>query len=94
MSSYNILAVFMLKGLKDGQTKMVRFGNKVELYTWDTVHHRWNKTGDVVGASEADHQSTGKTTYEGKVFICHMQHLFLCRFRVNLLYVSLEFDNY
>jgi phospholipase A-2-activating protein len=46
---------------------MVRDGEKVELYLWDMAEQKWNKVGDIVGATGGSQQTSGKTLYEGKV---------------------------
>ncbi|KAL8576565.1 hypothetical protein ACOMHN_003123 [Nucella lapillus] len=55
-------------GRKEGQTKMVRQGDKVELYSWDHAQSKWTKVGDVVGSSGASQATSGKTLYEGKEY--------------------------
>ncbi|KAK7485283.1 hypothetical protein BaRGS_00023534 [Batillaria attramentaria] len=55
-------------GRKEGQTKMVRQGDHVELYSWDTAEGRWTKIGDVVGSSGGTQASSGKTLFEGKEY--------------------------
>lgn len=57
----------MIEGKKDGDTKMVREGDKVSCYSWSASENRWNKIGDVVGASGATQNTSGKVLYEGKV---------------------------
>lgn len=54
-------------GRKEGQTKMVRQGDRVELYSWNTSKSTWSKIGDVVGSSGGTQATSGKTLFEGKV---------------------------
>ncbi|XP_033729624.1 phospholipase A-2-activating protein-like isoform X3 [Pecten maximus] len=54
-------------GNKDGQTKMVKTGDKVEIYHWEAAQTKWTKIGDVVGSSGGSQKTSGKTLYEGKV---------------------------
>lgn len=51
-------------GQKDGQTKMVRVGKNVEVYSWSEQKYTWEKVGDVTGAKEP---AEGKKMYMGKV---------------------------
>ncbi|XP_060069922.1 phospholipase A-2-activating protein-like [Ylistrum balloti] len=55
-------------GNKDGQTKMVKKGDKVEIYHWEAAATKWTKIGDVVGSSGGTQKSSGKTLYEGKEY--------------------------
>lgn len=55
------------EGKKDGETKMVREGDKVSCYSWSAAEIKWNKIGDVVGASGATQNTSGKVLYDGKV---------------------------
>ncbi|XP_069126256.1 phospholipase A-2-activating protein-like [Argopecten irradians] len=55
-------------GNKDGQTKMVKTGDKVEIYHWEAAQTKWTKIGDVVGSSGGSQKSSGKTLYEGKEY--------------------------
>lgn len=54
-------------GNRDGQTRLIKDGQKVEAYQWSVGDERWVKIGDVVGGSN---QQTSKTVYEGKVSVC------------------------
>ncbi|XP_071118768.1 phospholipase A-2-activating protein-like [Haliotis cracherodii] len=60
--------VLINPGRKDGQQKMVRQGDKIELYQWDAAKASWTKIGDVVGSSGGSQQTSGKTLYEGKEY--------------------------
>lgn len=52
-------------GNRDGQTRLIKDGQKVEAYQWSVSDGRWMKIGDVVGGSN---QKTSKSVvYEGKV---------------------------
>ncbi|KAL5022612.1 hypothetical protein ScPMuIL_001767 [Solemya velum] len=55
-------------GRKDGQTKMIKRNDKVELYHWDASESEWKKIGDVVGSSQDKEQASSKTMYEGKEY--------------------------
>ena len=54
-------------GTREGQTRLIRDGEKVEAYQWSVSEGRWIKIGDVVGSSGANQQTSGKVLYEGKV---------------------------
>ncbi|KAK2119863.1 hypothetical protein P7K49_001249 [Saguinus oedipus] len=53
---------------REGQTRLIRDGEKVEAYQWSVSEGRWIKIGDVVGSSGANQQTSGKVLYEGKEF--------------------------
>uniref|UniRef100_A0A9L0RA27 Phospholipase A-2-activating protein n=1 Tax=Equus caballus TaxID=9796 RepID=A0A9L0RA27_HORSE len=55
-------------GTREGQTRLIRDGEKVEAYQWSVSEGRWIKIGDVVGSSGATQQTSGKVLYEGKEF--------------------------
>ncbi|XP_004761843.1 phospholipase A-2-activating protein isoform X1 [Mustela nigripes] len=55
-------------GTREGQTRLIRDGEKVEAYQWSVSEGRWLKIGDVVGSSGANQQTSGKVLYEGKEF--------------------------
>lgn len=52
-------------GNRDGQTRLIKDGQKVEAYQWSVSDGRWMKIGDVVGGS--NQQTSKNVTYEGKV---------------------------
>lgn len=52
-------------GRSDGQTKLVREGTIVTVYSWSAVQKEWTKVGDVAGANE---ENSGKTLHEGKEY--------------------------
>lgn len=52
-------------GNRDGQTRLIKDGQKVEAYQWSVGDGRWVKIGDVVGGS--NQQTSKSVTYEGKV---------------------------
>lgn len=52
-------------GHRDGQTRLVKDGEKVEAYQWSVGDARWVKIGDVVGGS--NQQTSRSVVYEGKV---------------------------
>lgn len=55
-------------GTREGQTRLIRDGERVEAYQWSVSDGRWIKIGDVVGSSGANQQTSGKVLYEGKEF--------------------------
>jgi len=55
------------EGRKDGDTKMIREGDKVSCHSWSATERKWSKVGDVVGASGATQNTSGKVLHEGKV---------------------------
>lgn len=54
-------------GNRDGQTRLVKDGQKVEAYQWSVSDGRWVKIGDVVGGS--NQQTSRSVVYEGKVSV-------------------------
>lgn len=52
-------------GNRDGQTRLIKDGQKVEAYQWSVSDGRWMKIGDVVGGS--NQQTSKSVMYEGKV---------------------------
>lgn len=52
-------------GNRDGQTRLIKDGQKVEAYQWSVSDDRWMKIGDVVGGS--NQQTSKSVMYEGKV---------------------------
>lgn len=51
-------------GSREGQTQLVRVGNNVEVYQWNTATTNWDKVGDMV--ADADGASgSSKVMYEG-----------------------------
>lgn len=60
-------------GTREGQTRLIRDGEKVEAYQWSINERRWIKIGDVVGSSGASQQTSGKVLYEGKNLIMFSQ---------------------
>lgn len=54
-------------GRTDGQTKLVREGNKAVAYSWSIEQGSWQQIGDVVGAAGNAAGETGRPTYNGKV---------------------------
>lgn len=59
-------------GRTDGQTKLVREGTKVTVYSWSAVQKEWTKVGDVAGANE---EHSGKTLHQGKVRFLPQKYL-------------------
>lgn len=60
-----ILFAFFPPGNRDGQTRLIKDGQKVEAYQWSVSDGRWMKIGDVVGGS--NQQTSKSVMYEGKV---------------------------
>ncbi|GLG99497.1 Lissencephaly-1 homolog [Gryllus bimaculatus] len=55
-------------GIKDGQTKLIREGSDVHCYSWSAADGKWEKVGDVVGASGGSQSTSGKVLYNGKEY--------------------------
>ncbi|CAG5929311.1 unnamed protein product [Menidia menidia] len=53
-------------GNRDGQTRLIKDGQKVEAYQWSVSDARWMKIGDVVGGS--NQQTSKSVMYEGKEY--------------------------
>ncbi|MEQ2272350.1 hypothetical protein XENORESO_019657, partial [Xenotaenia resolanae] len=53
-------------GNRDGQTRLIKDGQKVEAYQWSVSDGRWMKIGDVVGGS--NQQTSKSVVYEGKEY--------------------------
>uniref|UniRef100_A0A8C6T9K3 Phospholipase A-2-activating protein n=1 Tax=Neogobius melanostomus TaxID=47308 RepID=A0A8C6T9K3_9GOBI len=53
-------------GNRDGQTRLIKDGDKVEAYQWSVSDGRWMKIGDVVGGS--NQQTSKSVVYEGKEY--------------------------
>uniref|UniRef100_A0A8C8K997 Phospholipase A-2-activating protein n=1 Tax=Oncorhynchus tshawytscha TaxID=74940 RepID=A0A8C8K997_ONCTS len=53
-------------GNREGQTRLIKEGQKVEAYQWSVADSRWMKIGDVVGGS--NQQTSKKVNYEGKEY--------------------------
>uniref|UniRef100_G3Q7X6 PFU domain-containing protein n=1 Tax=Gasterosteus aculeatus aculeatus TaxID=481459 RepID=G3Q7X6_GASAC len=53
-------------GNRDGQTRLIKDGQKVEAYQWSVSDDRWMKIGDVVGGS--NQQTSKSVVYEGKEY--------------------------
>ncbi|XP_039997560.1 phospholipase A-2-activating protein [Xiphias gladius] len=53
-------------GNRDGQTRLIKDGQKVEAYQWNVSDDRWVKIGDVVGGS--NQQISKSVMYEGKEY--------------------------
>uniref|UniRef100_A0A672ZNI2 Phospholipase A2-activating protein n=1 Tax=Sphaeramia orbicularis TaxID=375764 RepID=A0A672ZNI2_9TELE len=53
-------------GNRDGQTRLIKDGEKVEAYQWSVSDGRWMKIGDVVGGS--NQQTSKSVVYEGKEY--------------------------
>ncbi|KAJ7335422.1 hypothetical protein JRQ81_013363 [Phrynocephalus forsythii] len=55
-------------GTREGQTRLIKDGGKVEAYQWSVSEGRWMKIGDVVGSSGATQQTSGKVLFEGREY--------------------------
>jgi len=55
-------------GVRDGQQKMVRTGDKVAVHSWNMADQRWDKIGDVVGAAGGSEATSGKKLHKGKEY--------------------------
>jgi phospholipase A-2-activating protein len=55
-------------GKKDGETIMVREGASVACYAWSANEAKWNKVGDVVGASGATQNTSGRVLHDGQEY--------------------------
>uniref|UniRef100_A0A3Q4GL63 Phospholipase A2-activating protein n=1 Tax=Neolamprologus brichardi TaxID=32507 RepID=A0A3Q4GL63_NEOBR len=53
-------------GNRDGQTRLIKDGQKVEAYQWSVSDGRWMKIRDVVGGS--NQQTSKSVMYEGKEY--------------------------
>ncbi|XP_046904858.1 phospholipase A-2-activating protein [Hypomesus transpacificus] len=53
-------------GNRDGQTRLIKDGEKVEAYQWSQSEARWMKIGDVVGGT--NQQASKRVNYEGKEY--------------------------
>eukprot|EP00066_Takifugu_rubripes_P003991 XP_003967013.1 PREDICTED: phospholipase A-2-activating protein [Takifugu rubripes] len=53
-------------GQRDGQTRLIKEGQKVEAYQWSVADDRWVKIGDVVAGS--NQQTSKSVMYEGKEY--------------------------
>ncbi|XP_014785826.1 phospholipase A-2-activating protein [Octopus bimaculoides] len=51
-----------------GQQRMVRDGDKIIMYVWNTNSEQWDLLGDVTGSGSDDHAPQGKTLYKGKEY--------------------------
>lgn len=69
--------VLLAPGKRDGQTKMVKDGDKVSVHSWDASKAQWIKIGDVVGAAGATHDPTERVVYEGVVSYSHSYRLLI-----------------
>lgn len=61
----DVFVCSFLPGNRDGQTRLIKDGEKVEAYQWSVNDGRWMKIGDVVGGS--NQQTSKSVMYEGKV---------------------------
>lgn len=55
----------MAPGRRDGETKVVNNGGKVEAYSWSQSACKWELVGDVMGATGGSNESSGKQLHNG-----------------------------
>lgn len=55
----------LIPGKRDGQTVMVRDGEKVLCYNWSSGKNEWEAVGEVVGSAGASTSTSGKSLYQG-----------------------------
>lgn len=57
-----------IPGKKEGETKLVKDGESVLAYQWNSAKFEWVKIGDVVGAANASKDPSQKQEYEGRLY--------------------------
>ncbi|KAG0717763.1 Phospholipase A-2-activating protein [Chionoecetes opilio] len=60
--------VLFAPGKRDGQTVMVREGEKINCYSWSSASQQWSAVGEVVGGAGGSASTSGKILYEGKEY--------------------------
>ena len=60
--------VLLAPGKRDGQTMMVREGEKINCYSWSSSSQQWSAVGEVVGGTGGSASTSGKVLYEGKEY--------------------------
>ena len=55
-------------GKKNGQTAMVRDGEKVLCYSWNSSKFEWEAVGEVVGGAGGSAGTSGKVLYQGREY--------------------------
>ncbi len=73
----------LFPGKRDGQTKLVKEGNKVSVHNWDATKNQWIKIGDVVGAAGNTKDPSQKETHNGKVRLLFIESQFC--FQIKLI---------
>lgn len=57
-----------LPGKKEGETKLIKDGETIIAYQWDSSKYEWVKIGDVVGTANSNKDPSQKQEYEGKLY--------------------------
>lgn len=60
--------VLFAPGKRDGQTVMVREGEKINCYSWSSGSQQWTAVGEVVGGAGGSASTSGKVLHEGKEY--------------------------
>uniref|UniRef100_A0A0P4WEV7 Phospholipase A-2-activating protein n=1 Tax=Scylla olivacea TaxID=85551 RepID=A0A0P4WEV7_SCYOL len=60
--------VLFAPGKRDGQTVMVREGEKINCYSWSSSSQQWTAVGEVVGGTGGSASTSGKVLHEGKEY--------------------------
>lgn len=60
--------VLFAPGKRDGQTVMVREGEKINCYSWSSASQQWTAVGEVVGGAGGSASTSGKILHEGKEY--------------------------
>ncbi|MCL4124818.1 UNVERIFIED_CONTAM: hypothetical protein GTU68_054159 [Idotea baltica] len=55
-------------GKRDGQTVMIREGDKVLCYSWSASKNEWDAVGEVVGGAGGSANTSGKVLYQGREY--------------------------
>lgn len=60
--------ILFAPGKRDGQTVMVREGEKINCYSWSNASQQWTAVGEVVGGAGGSASTSGKVLHEGKEY--------------------------
>lgn len=60
--------ILFAPGKRDGQTVMVREGEKINCYSWSHASQQWTAVGEVVGGAGGSASTSGKVLHEGKEY--------------------------
>ncbi|KAL7641525.1 UNVERIFIED_CONTAM: hypothetical protein RMT77_007396 [Armadillidium vulgare] len=55
-------------GKRDGQTAMIREGEKILCYSWSSSKGQWDAIGEVVGGAGGSASTSGKVLYNGREY--------------------------